>query len=764
VEIGQGTNWSIPHSITAHRIDTDKKGGNCIVYDVVYHPKTIRLAEEDGRLKDMVIKTAMDGIESRFTIHTFDRQTIKFPKMTFKGSVHRSMIREKKGESPSERSNQAYVNGEVPTAIESLAKTFEHEQKQAQGGGTPASPPTEPAHQPKFTIVHRGAFDMLDFRLAPDAEGAHRSRPKDLVVTVYLPLCSSARGVELDITAEQLSVHCASPGPYRLETALPYPVDQDKGTATFDKSKKALIITLPLLPPPAAEPAVRQRPPGGVGIEELPDSAAEAGDAPAPTPAVGTGPVAVAAASPASAVALSGAQGPAASAEPKRVVELSDAGAGTNAGVGLDAGAGSGALVGAGPKVVELIDTAASVEATGADSLSRAPTEGARSCTSPNAELAYSLSQTSETVTVILDVEAVATAELGYEEHAFGPLVSHSCTLTFEAPLDGFVEVNQLVLKFDGALEPDQCSVDVGPKNTVVVLQKAAPAPWRRVMVGPSATSLTERLFPAFEASDANAGVWSTEDTEVDVVVVNKTGSSFQANITTTASSATAPTATATATSSAAAAAAAAAVGPPSGQLPFEAAAAFAGSRADYVYRSGTEGLGYYYDWAGVAAIQARKVDPSALPGLQNAFLKPATEPSAPASDGARASPGDIGGVGKGRKSVSWGENDTQEPPKLVELDDGDDGDGDGDGGDGDGVGDVGDEIDETRAVNEAALKAFSGENVAYPGLGQSRLDLYAKAVDKQKEERDAAKAAAAAEAAPKPESVLHNSLIDELE
>lgn len=32
--------------------------------------------------------------------------------------------------------------------------------------------------------------------------------------------------------------------------ALPYPVDEENGTAKFDKSKRQLIVTLPVLPAP----------------------------------------------------------------------------------------------------------------------------------------------------------------------------------------------------------------------------------------------------------------------------------------------------------------------------------------------------------------------------------------------------------------------------------------------------------------------------------------------------------------------------------
>lgn len=46
-----GAAWSLPHSITTHREDTDKQGRVCIVYDAVFHPKALRLAEKDPRFK-----------------------------------------------------------------------------------------------------------------------------------------------------------------------------------------------------------------------------------------------------------------------------------------------------------------------------------------------------------------------------------------------------------------------------------------------------------------------------------------------------------------------------------------------------------------------------------------------------------------------------------------------------------------------------------------------------------------------------------------
>ena len=54
----------------------------CIVYDVVFHPTALRLAANE-RFKNLLVVTALEGIEQRFPKHRLSRDT-KFPKMAFK--------------------------------------------------------------------------------------------------------------------------------------------------------------------------------------------------------------------------------------------------------------------------------------------------------------------------------------------------------------------------------------------------------------------------------------------------------------------------------------------------------------------------------------------------------------------------------------------------------------------------------------------------------------------------------------------------------
>lgn len=56
--------------------------------------------------------------------------------------------------------------------------------------------------------------------------------------------------MELDIEERLLSLD-SQDGPYRLRLPLSYPVQEEEGSARFDKSKRELIITLPVRPAPA---------------------------------------------------------------------------------------------------------------------------------------------------------------------------------------------------------------------------------------------------------------------------------------------------------------------------------------------------------------------------------------------------------------------------------------------------------------------------------------------------------------------------------
>jgi len=64
-------------------------------------------------------------------------------------------------------------------------------------------------------------------------------------VRVHLPGCSSAAQLELEISSQHIQL--TFPSHCYLDLHLPYPVDEDKGTARFDTVRQQLHITLPVV-------------------------------------------------------------------------------------------------------------------------------------------------------------------------------------------------------------------------------------------------------------------------------------------------------------------------------------------------------------------------------------------------------------------------------------------------------------------------------------------------------------------------------------
>ncbi|XP_013383361.1 protein kintoun isoform X1 [Lingula anatina] len=263
--------WQIPHSFSPPRDDLDKGGQKCKVYDVVFNPDAYRMAESNARFKKMIQDTAFDGIERQFDVK-LDRKNLKFPKMKFKGVPVATVIRKRKDEGPNEQDKPAtnvegdadddddplsklpYPYDNKTTEEKRIAREEELAKQNAKKAETEAKTKVtatstkdpDAAEIPVYHIIHRSDMDLGDYRNAPDAKTS--TRPKELAVVVTLPLLKSAANIDLEIFEKRLLLESETPAKYKLDLKLPYPVDETKGSAKFDKSKRQLIITLPVLP------------------------------------------------------------------------------------------------------------------------------------------------------------------------------------------------------------------------------------------------------------------------------------------------------------------------------------------------------------------------------------------------------------------------------------------------------------------------------------------------------------------------------------
>ncbi|XP_036449408.1 protein kintoun [Colossoma macropomum] len=247
-----GQRWSLPYSLAPGRSDGDAKGNTCTIYDVVFHPDTLYIAGKNARFMKLVNSTAIQGVEDAFKVK-LDKLNAKVLKIQYKGVPHPAVIRKpipghpgQDKASPDEKLLPIRYPDTAPNEKPTTAPPQDHQNPIKESSSAPRQPT-----KPHYTVKYRSVVDLLDYRCSRDS--APGPRPKEIIVTIDLPLIKSAGDVDLNVTERSLVLESQKPA-YKLELQLSYPVDNDKGDAKFNKAKKQLTITLPVLP--AKESAV----------------------------------------------------------------------------------------------------------------------------------------------------------------------------------------------------------------------------------------------------------------------------------------------------------------------------------------------------------------------------------------------------------------------------------------------------------------------------------------------------------------------------
>jgi len=62
----KGTCWSVPYSVGPPHMEKDKSGSNSPCFDCCFHPEALRLCSKIKEFKELVIHTAMEGVEQSY--------------------------------------------------------------------------------------------------------------------------------------------------------------------------------------------------------------------------------------------------------------------------------------------------------------------------------------------------------------------------------------------------------------------------------------------------------------------------------------------------------------------------------------------------------------------------------------------------------------------------------------------------------------------------------------------------------------------------
>lgn len=233
----RGLHWSLPHSLHPERKELDSKGNKILIYDVVFHPDTLHIATTNTKFMDMVTSVAIQAIQDAFK-DNLDSKNVKVMSTKYKGNPQACVIRK-----PIPGFEAKEVKDDIlafPYPDENVSKKEETKICQTK----PQTSSKEPT-QPHYSLKYRSFVDLQDFRCSRDS--AQSPRPKEIVVTIDLPLLKSAADANLEVKERSLLLQSVNPV-YRLELALAYAVDEERGEAKFNRQKRQMVVTLPVRP------------------------------------------------------------------------------------------------------------------------------------------------------------------------------------------------------------------------------------------------------------------------------------------------------------------------------------------------------------------------------------------------------------------------------------------------------------------------------------------------------------------------------------
>jgi dynein assembly factor 2, axonemal len=256
----RGLTWSLPYTLAPPRRDMDKKSQMCHVYDVVFHSDALHLASRNASFRKLVNDTALDAVEKEHKVK-LDRANLKFPKISYKGLAKPTVIRK--------RIESFDANKMEPSPIDSIYPPLPDESKSKPKVMKPTETPVDEYTTPKYKIVQRRGVEFHEMTHEVDAK-LNVTIPSELVVTIDLPLLKTTQDANLDVTSKRIHLMSEKPAKYRLDINLPYDVKEDGGSAKFDKAKRQLIITLPVVPEKKLRIADFQREDSGIESDNQP--------------------------------------------------------------------------------------------------------------------------------------------------------------------------------------------------------------------------------------------------------------------------------------------------------------------------------------------------------------------------------------------------------------------------------------------------------------------------------------------------------------
>jgi len=262
-EGGDGQQVHLPYSLSPPRPDRDHKDEYCMTCDFGVSTRTFLQARNHPQYLKMLVDTAADGL---FTHHLKGAEEVKkdwkeMKRMRCKGnypmpmSVRTEMLKDN-GKKTTSKSQAKLADAVTPSELRKMRQEAKDRLKGEQAEGEtdevePELPAPKPAQAesgrirvPQHKLVHSGVIDLANFMQGQQV-ATDSALPKLLKLIVELPTVKRVGDINLEVTT--LNVVVEVPQKYYLDLPLPYEIQEEQGSAKFDKAKHILTLELPLV-------------------------------------------------------------------------------------------------------------------------------------------------------------------------------------------------------------------------------------------------------------------------------------------------------------------------------------------------------------------------------------------------------------------------------------------------------------------------------------------------------------------------------------
>lgn len=256
---GTPSSFKIPMSITQPRSVQDKSAKQCQVCDIAVNSNFFNKIESGGLMRDFLITIILEGIDSKYNIvlDETDWRVLKNKKFVDKLTAHNIQNRDVQKvlesyqnpiipdrsnlpelETPSQLVKNTGKQGK--RLIEEIdpvtIKTMKDVRNQMSGKDDYVPDPT------KLAISQAGTRKPDCRLLRVPADG----RAKLLIGEFYLPECTSANEITLDIGEDRILLE-ARKKRYMLDSFVDYQLDSNQVNAQFNTVTKMLNVIMPII-------------------------------------------------------------------------------------------------------------------------------------------------------------------------------------------------------------------------------------------------------------------------------------------------------------------------------------------------------------------------------------------------------------------------------------------------------------------------------------------------------------------------------------